>query len=708
MDTRKAKKLFEIDNNDCSNPTFFTDYVTGELIYINGAMEKKFQIFHDYTGKQAKEVIPYYGDMCGFRDKSKLVEDEYTSHVFLSEMLNANLRSESIIRSLKGRKFIQTKFFLAPSTDKNKEAENMFERAIARCLEILNDPYTPPILPLMELLGQFYACKLSYICEFDYDNMNLAKSHFWSSDGNFKELPVNNALPMERFVIWLNTSDNKSNIITLDRSKVDYGEHSIEHQLLSKFNLDNITLSKLWDKDGVLKGVVGLSNATEELYDDRLLQAVTHFVVEQFTHSSMVEALDDLNDLDILTGFYNKEKYNEKLGELEEESPETLGILFANLNGLRATNEYLGYDEGDAQLKRTASTLTEYFCGHFYRISGDEFLGLIPNCDEEIFEETVLSLQERLKIQNIEAAFSLGHSWGKGSYDVQEMVKVADTVMVINKQSYYADSVKNSQKITNTMLQDLFLAIAEEEFLVYLQPQIDLKSEQVVAAEALIRRFDKRKNKMIFPDTFIPLYEKKSVIRHVDLFVLRKVCQIIQSWMLVNQELPVSVNLSRVTLMEHGIVRTITEVLDEYQIPHHLIVIEITERIGMIENDVAMSLVEEFKLNGFKLSLDDFGCAYSNIVTLAQIEFDEVKIDKSLIDNLISNPKNRIIVKNMLLMCNELENTHTLAEGIETQEQADFLRSVKCRLGQGYLYSRPIPNEEFYEKYIHDDELKNT
>lgn len=115
---------------------------------------------------------------------------------------------------------------------------------------------------------------------------------------------------------------------------------------------------------------------------------------------------------------------------------------------------------------------------------------------------------------------------------------------------------------------------------------------------------------------------------------------------------------------------------------------------------MATSLVEEFKNNGFRISLDDFGCAYSNIVTLAQIEFDEVKIDKSLVDDLITNPKNRVIVKNMLLMCHELENTHTLAEGIETKEQADYLRSVNCHLGQGYYYAKPMPNEEFFEKYI--------
>lgn len=523
MDYTKIRRLFEIDVNDSTNPTFFTDYETGELVYINAAMEKKFQIFGEYFEKKASEAIPFYKDVCGFQDKTSLKEDEYTSETFLFEMLNANLRAESLIRVISERKYIQTKYFVAPIIDKQKEAENLFERAIARCLEILSDS-TSPIAPMLELLGHFYSCQLAYICEFDMETLGLASSYLWSADNRLTAIPKSEEMPMERFVLWLNSNHDQS-IINLDNQANNYKVSSIEYRILATYKLNSITLSKLWDKDGGLKGVVGLSNRSEEMYDDRLLQAVSHFVMEQFSKESMVEALENLNDIDILTGFFNRDKYAEKLLELESNPPKSLGVLFANLNGLRATNEYLGYEEGDLQLKRTAYTLTEYFQGSFYRVSGDEFVGFIVDCDEEVFEDTVHSLLERLRIQNIEAAFSLGHSWEKGSYDVTEMIKIADTVMVINKQSYYADSIQNSQNITNTMLQDLFTAIAEEEFLVYLQPQIDLSNEKVVAAEALIRRFDKRKNKMVFPDMFIPLYEKKSVIRHVDLFMLRKVCQ---------------------------------------------------------------------------------------------------------------------------------------------------------------------------------------
>ncbi len=190
------------------------------------------------------------------------------------------------------------------------------------------------------------------------------------------------------------------------------------------------------------------------------------------------------------------------------------------------------------------------------------------------------------------------------------------------------------------------------------------------------------------------------IIRHVDMFVIESVCKLLKTWISEGKEIPISVNLSRVTLQEYGIVDSIVEICDRYQIPHHLLVVEVTERIGLIENDIASALIETFKSHGFHISLDDFGCAYSNIITLAQIEVDEVKIDKSLVDHIITNPKSRILVRNIVSMCNELEGSATLAEGIETKEQAQLLHEFGCRLGQGYYYSRPLPVEEFYQRYI--------
>lgn len=693
------RDYFEVHTNDCSNATFISDYETGELIYLNQAMEKKFQIFQDYTGASCEDIIPYFSDVCGYERKEDLKVGQFHDRIFLCETLNCNLRSKATMLEVEGRKFLQTKYFLAPNSERRQEAENIFEKSIALCLEILSDSKNPsPIHSFLELLGEFYACKLTYVLEFDVDKGTVANMYLWTQNQSHKQrvysIPENvNSDSMELFAHWLQFDQHRS-IINIDKTEHFYESNSIEMAILDEYGLSNITLGKLWNKDGTLMGVVGLSDRAEPMYDDRLLQAISHFVMEQFSKNSMVEALEEMNDIDLLTGFYNRDKYLKKVGKLEENPPQSLGVLFINLNGLRTTNEYLGYEAGDAQLRRTAALLTEYFDSYFYRITGDEFVGFVPDCEEHIFEDTVESIQTRLKSQHSEAAFSLGHSWDSGNYTVAELIKIADTIMVINKQAYYHESLRDVEKVQNTMLKDIFQGIEQEE----LQPQVDLKTEKVVAAEALIRR--QKPSGMMFPDQFISLYEENNLIRHVDLFVVEKVCQLMVEWRKSGKELPVSVNLSRVTLLEHGIVHTITEILDTYGIPHHLIVMEITERLGVMENDVASTLVDEFKAEGYKISLDDFGCAYSNIVTLAKISFDEVKIDKSLVDDVLSNDKNKVIVESMLNMCHKLPDSHTLAEGIESQEQADFLRQADCDYGQGYFYSRPIPSEEFFEKYV--------
>ncbi len=586
---------------------------------------------------------------------------------------------------------------ISAQDEQQLKANQSFEESMTECLDLLALPdKNQSIKSFLELLGKFYSCELSFVYEFNKDLTGLESMFYWSANINEFETPKpQDQEDLIAFILWLQSDKDFINIESID--EIQFEEQKI---YFDKFNISNITLNKLYNNDGSLRGVVGMSNRTNQLFDDRLLKAVTLFITERFNEVGVERALKNLNETDLLTGFFNRNKYSEKLSELHSTPPTQLGVIFINLNGLKKTNEFYGFEVGDCKIKSTSNILRECFNNDFFRISGDEFVGFIPDIEKQEFEDKIALLQNRLKEENKESDFAIGHAHEKGSFSVTDLIKVADTVMTINKQSFYSDNFKETHEVSNILLQELFQSIAEDEFMVYLQPQIELSSEKVIGAEALIRRFDKKQQKMIFPDQFIPLYEKNSIIRHVDLFVIRRVCQLLQSWKHFDKTYPISVNLSRVTLLEYGIVKTISDILDEYEISHDLIVIEVTERIGLIENEVTTNLVDEFKRAGFKISLDDFGCAYSNIITLAQISVDEVKIDKSLVDNVLVNQKNRVIVKNMLSMCHELKDTSTLAEGIETKEQADFLRSVNCHLGQGYLYSKPIPDDEFFDKYV--------
>lgn len=384
---------------------------------------------------------------------------------------------------------------------------------------------------------------------------------------------------------------------------------------------------------------------------------------------------------------------------LVENPPSSLGVLSIHVNGLKEINSNLGYSQGDEFIANSATLLKNYFDYPFYRLSGAEIVGFAANVEKEFFEQQVKSLYVAMKEDN-DYSISVGQAWDKNVYNINSLLQEAETSMCINQQEYYHVLGKHSTTINNKILEELLKNLEKEEFVIYLQPQVRLKDGSLHGAEALVRRIDTNSKKMIYPDQFITLYEQNSVIRHLDLFVVESVCEILSKWCKLGKNIPISVNLSRVTLQEYGIVNTIVEICDRHNIPHVLLVIEVTERVGLIENNVASSLITDFKEQGFNISLDDFGCAYSNIVTLAQIEVDEVKIDKSLVDDVTTSRKNHILVKNVLSMCNELEGASTLVEGIENVEQADLLYELGCHLGQGYYYSRPISVEEFFEKYI--------
>lgn len=208
-------------------------------------------------------------------------------------------------------------------------------------------------------------------------------------------------------------------------------------------------------------------------------------------------------DQDPLTGFFQRSRYQEKVLDLEQHPPKSLGVLFANLNGLRKTNEFFGFEVGDLQIKKTAQTLCKFFPQEFYRISGDEFLCFVPDAGEVEFASQVELLRDHLKETN-NTSFAVGHTWASGGYiDVAKLVADADTVMYINKQDYYFTSQKESTEICDSILQDLFQAIENQEFMVYLQPKVNLNTGEMTGAEALIRRYDRRSEKMIYPDSFI-------------------------------------------------------------------------------------------------------------------------------------------------------------------------------------------------------------
>lgn len=248
-------------------------------------------------------------------------------------------------------------------------------------------------------------------------------------------------------------------------------------------------------------------------------------------------------------------------------------------------------------------------------------------------------------------------------------------------------------------LQRLKSALQGRLFQVYLQPKAQISSGKICGVEALVRYVDE-KHGVVAPAKFIPQLEAENNIRHIDFFVLESVCAMVRSWKKRGLPiLPVTLNFSRYTLAEENIVDKINEVVDKYKVERSSLGIEITESAADMERRKLIEVSQQIVQCGYRLYLDDFGSKYSNISILTSLPLHGLKFDKSVINDLYSNPATHLLVKNLIHACKEME-IDSIAEGVEEEEQLEILKAFGCTFAQGYLYNKPIPIADFEHKYL--------
>lgn len=244
-------------------------------------------------------------------------------------------------------------------------------------------------------------------------------------------------------------------------------------------------------------------------------------------------------------------------------------------------------------------------------------------------------------------------------------------------------------------------AIENDEFLVYLQPKYDITSEKIKGAEALIR-WNYKKTEYLPPYRFIPFFEKDGSIGKIDDIVLKKVCMAFNRWKECGLPLlPVSVNLSRTRLYDRRIVDHLTSIVDSFGVDHGLIDFELTESASYDDRDQMISILTALRDRGFRISMDDFGTGYSSLSLLTDMPLNTLKIDKSFVDKVGvpgEKEKDISVLTAIISLAKDLDLV-CLAEGAETKEQVDRLRSLHCDVIQGYYYSRPVPVED-YERLL--------
>ncbi|MFW5966494.1 MAG: EAL domain-containing protein [Persicimonas sp.] len=434
------------------------------------------------------------------------------------------------------------------------------------------------------------------------------------------------------------------------------------------------------------------------------------------------ERLEYVAYFDTMTGLPNRTRFLERLEESLADPTTTGGALFyVDVDRFHLVNDILGHEAGDELIVEVADRLRKFFDEDtiLARPNADEFLVYIEHRGDgeaereeclEAVEEIARDLLEEMKkpiyLANQESYIttSIGISmYPDDAEDADVLVRHAHRAVNRSKEMgrggfcFYAGELATRQQRLLSLNTRLHRALEEDEFLVYYQPIVDLKSGAMVGVEALLR-WQSPDDGLVAPGRFIPVAEETGLIVPIGNWVFDEVCRQLSQWRDEGISLYAAVNLSARQLWRGEIVKTVSGAIERHGVPAGDLEIEITESATMMDAEHIFEVMTEVHESGVSIAIDDFGTGYSSLERLKHMPVRTLKIDRSFVDGVPQNERNTNIVTTVVQLARNF-NMNSLAEGIETADQWRFLHERGCPLGQGYFFSRPVPASDIEAMY---------
>ena len=550
---------------------------------------------------------------------------------------------------------------------------------------------------VLKMLCDYYEADRGQVFEMGNDLCTFNSIYDYCRDGVASVVDDVKSTRIENAPSFLRAFETKQTLVLNNLSDAEL-QSETESEFMTQHGIRTLYMSPFHVK-GKMTGFVGVDNASAHLGEMDFLNALGYFIPSEIVKRRLLVEQDYAKHYDMLTELENRNSYQKYVNAVKQEMFSTFGVVSVDINGLKDINTHLGSKYGDGSVRFVADSLRKcFFDCKIYRLGGGLFLVLCADYAQDTFEDAVLVLKDMLS-ENEEISVSLGQCWSSSDIEIEKMVSNAEDLMLIAKQDYYQREEKSNKFFRNKLQQELKQTILDGEFVMYLQPKADIATKRINGAEALVRRIHPQHG-VIPPNKFIPILEKENLVRYIDIFMFEEVLKILTKWLEEGKRVfPISLNFSRATMLEPDIISSMERVHEKYNVPHDLIEIEITETLGNMERATIEAIGCKIVKNGYRLSLDDFGASFSNLSILNSIQFDVLKLDKSIINNIVTADKSRIIIKKVLELCNEL-GIESIAEGVETEEQFEILKEMGCAQAQGYLFNKPIPAADFEAKYL--------
>ena len=494
--------------------------------------------------------------------------------------------------------------------------------------------------------------------------------------------------------------------------------------------MDGFTLMSIMNEEEILKRIPIIALTNDRSAEIRSLQlGAQDFITKPYDMPEIVLArirrsilLAEETDLilrtenDLLTGLTTKRYFFEYINLFDQHNPNAnMDAIAINIKKFRTINALLGHRFGDKLLVSIANSLKKLmntYEGIVSRVDSDTFFVYISSIDN--YEEVITNALEEasLKVQKEgHVAFKIGiNRVVDRDLSVEKRFDDALRAMRLNKDNLKTTLVVYDQKMHENELfnEKLILgfekSLENKEFKIYLQPKMNIAGDKprLSSAEVLVRWIHPGYG-IISPTVFVPLFESNGLITRLDKYIWEEAASQIKEWKeKYGITLPLSINVSRVDLFSATLMDDLMEIMHKYDLKFDELFLEVTESACVEDAKEVTKRVTALKNKGFVIEMDDFGTGYSSLHMVSSLPLDALKIDRSFVLNLLNNEKSKVMVQ-VILELAKLLSAKCIAEGVENEEQLKLLKEMGVEIIQGFYFSKPIPTDEFFDKYLKDN-----
>ena len=696
--------------NEISELVYVSDPETYELLFVN---QTGCQTLHleNYKHKKCYEILQGKTSPCEFCTNDRLCDDNFYTWEFTNPSIGRHFLLKDKIIQWRGKTArMEIAFDITERELQKQELKNMLDvqTLITNCVRMLYavDDLDQTINAVLTQIGEFLVSDRAYVFEIKDELMN--NTHEWTAPGISPQLEKLQQLDLSLISEWLPFFE-KNDCIIIDDVEQLQKTNPAAYATLHAQEITSLIAAPIF-LDNKLAGYIGIDNYDSEKIKNSsyLLLSMSIFLSYAIRHRNHVDMLHRLSYHDLLTNALNRNAFMDVLSQFRPGQYASAGIIYIDINGMKEINDFYGHHQGDKILITTVAKVFNLFKpDELFRIGGDEFVIITYDLTETDFYEKFNLLRNIFcKKTNLPFSIATGSCWVKSPSDLNSLLQQADSAMYTDKKKFYYGKEKTSRYRHNlddilnlanySALQE---ALTAGQFCIYFQPKISLDTEEFIGSEALIRYINQA-GEIIAPNNFIPILEEARLIKMLDLYVFEEVCKQINIWKERKLRVkPVSINLSRSTLSYHFLADQLLALITKHNIDISLLELEVTETAEVDNQLVFSQALEKLKEYGFSISIDDFGVRNASLSLFTTINFDILKLDRSLVKTLAQNQKARILIRSLAVICSDL-GIKLIAEGVETLEQLDILKELRCNEVQGYLFSKPLPLNDFENKYL--------